>query len=193
MAAVAADSALRDLFRTWGVKDSKAFGGPESGIPKRAALAEKIKAAARVEIEVVTPQDVDLLGIDEAERRAGRRLLRRLKVENWEKIVCDGKRIFGILARDFPRLEALDKADSLEITVSAASIMAKHRRDLEWARIRDLYEPEFGPLRGGGYPNRPTVKFLRSYFQSRGDLPPEARRSWGPCRDLLQGVLIPWA
>ena len=35
------------------------------------------------------------------------------------------------------------------------------------------------PIRGGGYLNAATRRFLDAYQERHGELPPEARKSWG--------------
>ena len=45
--------------------------------------------------------------------------------------------------------------------------------------IAAQYEPEFGPIAGGGYENAATHAFVRAYVGRYGCLPREARRSWG--------------
>ena len=47
------------------------------------------------------------------------------------------------------------------------------------AVIAERYEEQFGPVRGGGYLNAATRRFLEAYEARHGRLPPEARRSWG--------------
>jgi len=73
------------------------------------------------------------------------------------------------------------KADEHYPIVSAASIIAKVRRD---ARIDELKE-EYGDF-GSGYPSdEKTIKFLRQYIKNEGKLPPIARSSWLTSKNLL--------
>src|SRR5262249_34958803 len=95
-----------------------------------------------------------------------------------KKILCDGRRMFAPLAARFPHLVARDRAEEHHVSVAAASIIAKVRRDELFRCIARRYEPEFGPLGGGGYENAHTHRFLRAYVKRYGVLPPEARRSW---------------
>jgi ribonuclease HII len=57
-------------------------------------------------------------------------------------------------------------------------VVAKALRDDRFNRIRARYEPEFGPIAGGGYGNAATRKWLRAYVERYRRLPDEARRSW---------------
>jgi ribonuclease HII len=95
-----------------------------------------------------------------------------------KRIVADGKRMFGALRGAFPHLEAADRGESKHVAVAAASILAKVHRDELFAAIAARYEPEFGPIRGGGYVNARTRSFTDAYRLRFGSLPPEARTSW---------------
>jgi ribonuclease HII len=69
--------------------------------------------------------------------------------------------------------------------VSAASILAKVRRDTVISELKRLYG-DFG----SGYPSDPkTVNFLREWIlKNRGDLP-ILRRSWGTFRRVWAELL----
>jgi len=67
------------------------------------------------------------------------------------------------------------KADERYPVVSAASIVAKVRRDRS---IKQL-EAEIGDEIGSGYPADPkTIQFLRRLLKEKADIPPYVRRSW---------------
>jgi len=67
------------------------------------------------------------------------------------------------------------KADDRFPVVSAASIVAKGRREDAVARIR----AELGQDIGSGYPADPRTKaFLEKWITEKGNLPPHTRRSW---------------
>jgi ribonuclease HII len=67
------------------------------------------------------------------------------------------------------------KADDTYPVVSAASIVAKGRREDAVARIRT----ELGQDIGSGYPADPKTKaFLEKWITEKGNLPPHTRRSW---------------
>lgn len=183
VAAVGAGFSAHARLLGMGLQDSKSYGSTESSRKKRAALSLAIRSVAQCEFEIVPAGTVDELGIDEAERRAGKNILSRFSKAR--DILCDGERIFSPLKKFFSQLQAKNKADQTSPLVGAASIVAKTIRDLEWDRIRALYEPRFGPIRGGGYPNPATLAFLRLYISREGCLPPEARKSWATCRRLM--------
>jgi len=71
-------------------------------------------------------------------------------------------------------------ADRKYPIVSAASILAKVRRDQEVEELRSRYG-DFG----SGYPSDPrTLAFLRKWIRDRGEPPPFVRRSWKTFRRM---------
>lgn len=80
-----------------------------------------------------------------------------------------------------PDLRAEHGADETYRVVSAASILAKVRRDAHVAELAATY----GDL-GSGYPGDPTTRaFLREFVGEHGGLPDCARESWQTSRDVL--------
>ncbi len=78
-------------------------------------------------------------------------------------------------------LIAEHKADERHKVVSAASILAKVRRD---ASIREL-ERALGCKIGSGYPHDPdTIEFLTAWFREKGDRPACARHSWATAQRI---------
>jgi len=72
-------------------------------------------------------------------------------------------------------------ADESYAVVSAASIVAKVRRD---AHVESL-AAEYGDV-GSGYPGDPTTRaFLREFVADHGHLPACARESWQTSTDIL--------
>ena len=74
--------------------------------------------------------------------------------------------------------ESHDRAEEKHAAVAAASVIAKVLRDERFAQIRQRYEGELGPIRGGGYANAETRRWLRAYAERYGRLPDETRLSW---------------
>ena len=73
------------------------------------------------------------------------------------------------------------KADESYLPVSAASIIAKVRRD---ERIEDLKE-EYGEI-GSGYPSDDrTIRFLESWIGKNKDFPDFVRKSWKTAQRFL--------
>lgn len=181
MAACALSPGSASALEALGVADSKSFGAPGRAQAKRAALAGEIRLLA----EWWTLRVVPVAAIDAAVARRGLNALERQVAEGllaeapvWARLVLDGVRLFQPLASRLPRAEARNRAETTCLSVAAASILAKAERDRLFAVIRSGYEARFGPLRGEGYPNLATGRFLESYLQAEGDLPPETRRSW---------------
>jgi ribonuclease HII len=172
-----------------GVADSKAFGAGEDAHKKRSELAKRIRDCA----ESIVVRVIDVVTID---RRVQQNQLNHLEREiaieiiqtsvTAKRIVADGEILFSALATDFPHLKAKNKGEDHHVAVAAASIMAKVERDEHFFAIARRYEPEFGPISGGGYDNAATRRFLESYVAAYGCLPPEARKSWGGAAARLQ-------
>jgi ribonuclease HII len=197
MAAVCLDTrAARTLTRI-GVRDSKAYGATDRAREERAILAARIREHAQhVEVRVV-----DVAEIDRRVRRQELNVLEREVADDLiscsprvDSIIADGQNLFRPLALRHVHLVACDGAESRHAAVAAASIIAKHRRDQLFACIARRYQPLFGQVRGGGYGNAATRRFLRAYAERFGRLPPEARRSW-PYPYLLDilGAFDPYA
>jgi ribonuclease HII len=186
VAAVALEpSASRRLTRA-GVADSKRFGWGEKARAMRSRLAALIEAhASYFSLEVCEVETIDAYvsrgALNVLERERAELLVRGAPA--CKRIVADGKSLFTALRGTFPHLEASDRAESKHVAVAAASILAKVRRDHLFALITARYEPEFGPIQGGGYVNARTRAFTDAYRTRFGTLPPEARTTW-PWRDL---------
>jgi len=181
MAGCALTPRVEERLAQAGVDDSKGFGPPARAQKVRAELAVLIeREAAWTRIVIVDPDRVDASvrrgRLNVLEREVAEEIIRGAPAP--DRIVLDGVRLFGPLCRRIPGAEALDRADQQEISVAAASILAKTQRDRCYEEIRARYEPLFGTIRGQGYPNRGTERFLRTYTERYGCLPPETRRSW---------------
>jgi ribonuclease HII len=165
-----------------GVTDSKEFGAGAEARQKRAELAEHIRRLAEdIRVEVFDHREVDRYTADgrlnELERRGARSIIDG--TQEVKRIVADGARVFGPLRYRYVHLEARDHGESVHVAVAAASIIAKDLRDRLFEEIAERYRDEFGEIRGGGYVNAATARFLRRYHQRYQKLPPETRRSWG--------------
>jgi len=181
LAAVALDEKGATLLARHGVRDSKAFGSSSGAKAKRAILKKLVeKHAVWMGVEVCNVE-----AIDEYVRRGALNLLERERAVRLidgapacGRIIADGRTLFAPLLARYPHLQAHDKAESVHTAVAAASICAKVQRDALFEEIVRRYEPEFGPLRGGGYVNHLTHAFVAEYVRRHGLLPPEARASW---------------
>ncbi len=79
------------------------------------------------------------------------------------------------------KIVAENKADSTYVVVSAASILAKVKRDDIIEKLRKRY----GDL-GSGYPSdEKTIIFLKKYVKEHSRLPPFSRIYWETCKKAL--------
>lgn len=184
IAVVALDKRSAAALRRAGVADSKSFGFGADACAKRAELAHKVRTRAIAwGMRLVEVEEIDMYTrrgqLNALERRVACELLRELACATDERIVCDGALLFSPLRALFPSLRAVDNGESAHVSVAAASIVAKDARDEAFAKIAARYEPDFGPITGGGYINAATRRFLDAYRARHNDLPPEARKSWG--------------
>ena len=181
MAAVCLDTrGARALTRS-GLRDSKSFGASDKARARRAELAAQVQAIAlHVDVCVVDVVEIDRRvcrgELNVLEREVAQTLISR--APHVDRIIADGRTLFGPLAARYPNLVAWNKAESRHAAVAGASVVAKHRRDQIFELIRQRYVPIFGDVRGGGYGNEATRRFLRAYARKFHRLPPEARRSW---------------
>jgi ribonuclease HII len=175
-----------------GVKDSKLLT-PEV----RSNLAEKIqRIALKVAYDETSPAE-----IDEVVLRARKlQKLNFLEAKSMAKVIADlepkavwvdasdvrperyARQILDELPASLRRtmLVSEHKADRKYPIVSAASIMAKVRRD---ARVSKLWE-EYGNF-GSGYVTDPsTIEFLKEWRRAHADYPPIVRKSWKTLREI---------
>jgi ribonuclease HII len=198
MAAVCLDTRGARLLTRAGLRDSKLFGATDKGRQRRSTLADMVRELAlHVEVRVVDVAEIDRRvrrkELNALEREVAEVLIRQAPTA--DRIIADGKRMFHPLAARHANLTALDKAESRHASVAAASVMAKTRRDQIMEDILARYRPLFGDIRGGGYGNEATRRFLRAYATRFGCLPPEARRSWpyAYLEDILGPGFDPYA
>jgi ribonuclease HII len=74
------------------------------------------------------------------------------------------------------------KADDTYPVVSAASIIAKIRRDRRVDELKEIH----GDFGSGYCSDKKTIKFLKEYIKKEGKLPPIARSSWDTAKRLLE-------
>ncbi len=83
-----------------------------------------------------------------------------------------------------PKLISEHKADVNYPVVSAASILAKVRRD---KRIEEI-KRDYGEFGSGYVHDRRTIDFLYEYYLSHHDFPPIVRRSWITLRNIVNDL-----
>lgn len=159
------EAELREL----GVRDSKTL------TPKRRAfLAEKIKEIAiSYKLIKIFPDEIDSqkeagVKLNEVEAIAAAKIIDHLNVQEGElDVVLDCPSTNTVAWKDYLisklkktdnlKIESKHKADQTNISVSAASILAKEEREKEVAIIKEKYGNT-----GSGYPADPnTIAFLK--------------------------------
>jgi ribonuclease HII len=174
-----------DLVRL-GVKDSKKL------LPrKREALAAEIMKIAECCVEVVPAEDLDqlmeLMTINHAEAKVFASIIEKLKpetayVDSGDSNESSFRSMIEKELSSKPEIICRHKADDMYPVVSAASILAKVRRDEEVRLIKE----EIGEEIGSGYPSdRVTIAFLESWINRHGELPPHTRKAWKTSKRLL--------
>ncbi len=182
------DSFLKEI----GVRDSK-----KCTPQRRERLAKEIMENCDYEIRVVSPEEIDdmreRMTMNELEVKVFGEVLKRLCSDGCE-IYLDaadvdeerfGREIGALLDMDVS-ITAKHGGDDIYPVVSAASIIAKVRRDAEIERIKE----ELGDI-GSGYPSDPiTQEFLRKWVKEHGDLPPHTRCSWKTAKRALERAKV---
>jgi ribonuclease HII len=182
---------IRELV-SMGVRDSKLLT-PES----RMDLAQRIRGIAlKIAYDELSPSKIDEVVI----RARKLQKLNLLEAKSMAKVITElepmavwvdasdvkperyARNILDDLPTKLKRTVLISehKADRKYPVVSAASIMAKVRRD---ARVRELWE-EYGNF-GSGYVTDPTtMEFLKKWRLAHADFPPIVRRSWKTLREI---------
>ena len=176
----------------FGVKDSKQLS------PKRRKmLAKKIQSLAlKYEILVIPAKDIDdmrkIMTLNEIEVNAFTAIIKKLKPETCYVDSADvnedrfGDNILSGLSFK-PIIISKHKADENYPIVSAASILAKTRRDEEVKKIAHQLENKLKLPLGSGYPADPITQiFLKTWLKRFGKLPPYTRHSWKTSQNLLK-------
>ncbi len=184
MAAVAIDSKTAAALTRKGLRDSKSFGAGEDAHAIRTELAAEIrKRAVFIATLEIEHDEIDRRvckgELNALEREMAGKLIEQAFAKGaYDKIIADGKRMFSALTMRYEQFISVDRAEEHHASVAAASVIAKVIRDERFHRIKSRYEPELGPITGGGYANAATRKWVRAYVEKYGRLPDEARLSW---------------
>ncbi|MCJ7443849.1 MAG: ribonuclease HII [Methanotrichaceae archaeon] len=174
-----------------GVRDSKQLDAV-----KRERISEKIlKMATEYYILEVSPQVIDelrqVMTMNEIMVRCHARVVHRLHADKAFLDAADvneerfAKRVKNASSTRM-QLLAEHKADQKHLVVSAASIIAKVRRD---ESIRQL-EESINCRIGSGYPNDPqTIEFLEEWISAKRSLPPFVRSTWATAQRLKANLI----
>ena len=191
LAGVLANSEDEQKIKDWGAKDSKLLT-PNS----RAVIAQKISQNFSYHIEISQPieiDDSDNLNYLEAIKTA--MIINKLSQNEKEKITAyvdcpstnidawtlDVKKLLKNPGKIILKCE--HKADLNHPIVSAASILAKERRELEMRNLRKSLNIDFGSR----YPADPKTKDFIKENYSNPQYKPIIRFSWSTVKKLVKG------
>lgn len=179
---VESDSLLREMR----VRDSKKLS------PKRREeLSTEIEKVAVIELAIIPAEEIDEMrghmSLNEFEARVFASLIDRLRPGEAyvDAADVDEERFRDMIRSNLsyvPDLFCCHRADDTYPVVSAASIIAKTRRDRIVADIqKEIEEPI-----GSGYASDPvTIAFLERWLRKNKDYPPHTRKSWATARKAL--------
>ncbi|CUI57478.1 ribonuclease HII [Cognatishimia activa] len=153
-----------------GLNDSKKLG-----VKRRESLYEQILEVADVGFGEATVEEIDQINILQASLLAMRRAVHDLKSPA-DYALVDGK--FIPKGLNIPA-EGVVKGDAKSVSISAASIVAKIRRDRLMESLAQQF-PGYGWERNAGYP---TVEH-REALKNLG-VTPHHRRSFAPVHNIL--------
>jgi len=182
-----------DQLRSLGVKDSKKLS-PEARLKLSIEIPEIVDEYHIVELEAahldrVVNHSPKFQRLNLLEARAMAEVIEKLKPHLVYVDASDTRpeRFKNNILENLsfkPRVVSEHHADEKYPSVSAASILAKVRRD---SRIEELRK-EYGDI-GSGYAHDPiTVRFLSEYYLMNQDFPPIVRRSWKTLRNIVQEI-----
>ena len=174
------------------IRDSKKIA------PKRREYLSEIikKIAINYEILAISASDIDdmrkVMTINEIEVNAFSKVIDKLRPDVCYVDAADvnekrfGKNILSRLSFK-PKMISKHKADDTYPIVGAASILAKTSRDGIVHKIALDLEKKLNLSLGSGYPADPiTKKFLKTWVETYGELPPHVRHSWKTAQKLMK-------
>ncbi len=182
-----------DRLRSLGVKDSKKLS-PEARLKLSIEIPEIVDEYHIVELEAahldrVVNHSPKFQRLNLLEARAMAEVIEKLKPHLVYVDASDTRpeRFKNNILENLsfkPKVISEHHADEKYPSVSAASILAKVRRD---SRIEELRK-EYGDI-GSGYAHDPiTVRFLSEYYLMNQDFPPIVRRSWKTLRNIVREI-----
>ena len=182
-----------DQLRSLGVKDSKKLS-PEARLKLSIEIPEIVDEYHIVELEAahldrVVNHSPKFQRLNLLEARAMAEVIEKLKPHLVYVDASDTRpeRFKNNILENLsfkPKVISEHHADEKYTSVSAASILAKVRRD---SRIEELRK-EYGEI-GSGYAHDPiTVRFLSEYYLMNQDFPPIVRRSWKTLRNIVREI-----
>ena len=153
-----------------GLNDSKKLG-----VKRREALYEQILDVADVGFGEASVEEIDDINILQASLLAMQRAVHDLKSPP-DYALVDGK--FIPKGLNIPA-EGVVKGDAKSVSISAASIVAKIRRDREMESLAQQF-PGYGWEKNAGYPSKSHISALQSL-----GVTPHHRKSFKPVHNIL--------
>jgi ribonuclease HII len=148
---VAAAVIISDDLDCEGIADSKALTST-----RREVLKDRIEKSSSVwALGVVGPETVDEINILQATFMAMRQAISKLKKKP-DIVLVDGQ---FTIPDCMIRQEAIIKGDTKELSIAAASIMAKTHRDRLMKQMENDY-PGYGFSKHKGYPTKEHIRRL---------------------------------
>ena len=177
MQAIDANAFLRYLGSRSGQSGHQTFG--------KLGAATRIRLAAEIRLQALAwaigwsdAGEIDVLNILQASLLAMRRALQGLAIEP-AHVLIDGNRCPSLSMLGFTcRVEAIVGGDARVAEISAASILAKTRRDAWMVQVAAVY-PAYDFERHKGYPTRQHLRLLAQHGPCRLH-----RQSFAPVRSL---------
>ena len=173
-----------------GVRDSKMLTA-KARASLFAIISEMVDSLCIYKIDCsVIDENVLSKGLNKLEAETMAYVIENLKADMVYVDSCDTNprryknHIESRLITSKSKLYSMHHADSLNIVVSAASIIAKIVRDGEIQEIRKTHCNI-----GSGYPSdEKTMRFIRNWVSEYKCAPRFARKSWRPLREMLEEV-----
>ncbi|MFX0030558.1 MAG: ribonuclease HII [Candidatus Hermodarchaeota archaeon] len=175
-----------------GVKDSKKLN------PKRRSNLSKLirDKSFSFKILIVSPNEIDQrenerITMNQLEELKMAEIIKELKptIIFIDAVDVNEERfrnsILNLLDFTPEKIISKHRADDLYPIVSAASIIAKDKRDSLIEELKETYG-DFG----SGYPSdRKTIDFLRNWIKTNKSIPPFARKSWDTIKKIVEEEL----
>ena len=175
---VCSDKDLPQL-KKLGVKDSKSFGSTDRARQKRCLLSKKLKENFSYQIEEVSAAKIDTFvkqkGLNQLEREVACKII---DSNQCDRIVLDGINIFQPLTKKYLHALAINQGDKKQLSIAAASILAKDARDTSLKKLYQPFQATYGNISGGGYPNQASLDFIIWYNKNYGRLPSFYRKQY---------------
>ena len=186
IAGVRIDSSSVKYLKGMGLRDSK-----DLSRKRRELLALRIEKVGKISVYEVTAQQIDelreIITMNDIIVRGHARILHDLQPDCAYVDAADvNAERFGLQVKErsgVAHVIAEHNADKNRVLVSAASIIAKVRRDQSIKKL----ESELDCKIGSGYPSdAATLIFLRQWLDEHHELPPSTRQSWKTVQNLLK-------